>query len=145
MSLRLLSQRVGCRNCQKNCRNLLPFIEKLFSQETSVLWTSAGPQSLKVGPGCKYFMTPSCIKSRVLKMSSVFRTKNLQDAGIDNVFFLEKSCGKMYTIFPRCNVNRGKVTSFGLTACSNVYYYGVPHCRFLILTGINQCQSICLC
>jgi hypothetical protein len=33
-------------------------------------------------------------------MSSVFRTKNLQDTGIDNVFLLEKSCRKkMYTIF----------------------------------------------
>jgi hypothetical protein len=32
-------------------------------------------------------------------MSSVFRTKNQQDAGIDNVFFLEKSSRKMYTIF----------------------------------------------
>jgi hypothetical protein len=32
-------------------------------------------------------------------MSSVFRTKNLQDTGIDNVLFLEKSCRKMYTIF----------------------------------------------
>jgi hypothetical protein len=32
-------------------------------------------------------------------MSPVFRTKNLQDAGIDNVFLLEKSCRKMYTIF----------------------------------------------
>jgi hypothetical protein len=28
--------------------------------------------------------------------------------------------------FPRCNVNRGKVTPFGLTACSAVYYQ-VPH------------------
>jgi hypothetical protein len=25
--------------------------------------------------------------------------------------------------FPRCNVNRGKVTSFGLAACSAVYYH----------------------
>jgi hypothetical protein len=32
-------------------------------------------------------------------MSSVFRTKNMLDTGIDNVFFLEKSCRKMYTIF----------------------------------------------
>jgi hypothetical protein len=39
-------------------------------------------------------LTPSCIKSKVLNMSSVFRTKNLQDAGIDNVFFLEKSFQK---------------------------------------------------
>jgi hypothetical protein len=38
---------------------------------------------------------PSCIKSKVLNMSSVFRTKNLQDTGIDNVFFLEKSCRKI--------------------------------------------------
>jgi hypothetical protein len=40
-----------------------------------------------------------CIKSKVLNMSSVFHTKNLQDTGIDNVLFLEKSCRKkMYTI-----------------------------------------------
>jgi hypothetical protein len=43
-------------------------------------------------------------------MSLVFCTKNLQDTGIDNVFFLEKSCRKLRS-FPRCNVNRGKVTS----------------------------------
>jgi hypothetical protein len=35
-------------------------------------------------------LTPSCIKSKVLNMSSVFLTKNLQDAGIDNVFFFGK-------------------------------------------------------
>jgi hypothetical protein len=67
-------------------------------------------------------------------MSSAFRTKNLQDTGIDNVLFLEKSCRKMYTIFSAVQRQQRKsdvVTSFGLTACSAVYYQ-VPHCRFLI-------------
>jgi hypothetical protein len=32
-------------------------------------------------------------------LEEVFRAKNLQDTGIDDVFFLEKSCRKMYTIF----------------------------------------------
>jgi hypothetical protein len=44
-------------------------------------------------------LIPWCIKSRVLKISSDFRMKYLQDSGIDNVLFLEKSCTKMYTIF----------------------------------------------
>jgi hypothetical protein len=62
-------------------------------------------------------------------MSSVFRTKNLQDAGIDNVFFLEKSCRKMYTFFSAVQRQQRKndvMTSFGLAACSAVYYQ-VPH------------------
>jgi hypothetical protein len=68
-------------------------------------------------------------------MSSVFRTKNLQDTAIDNVFFLEKSCKKMYAIFSAVQRQQRKsdvMTSFGLTACSAVYYQ-VPHCRFLIV------------
>jgi hypothetical protein len=67
-------------------------------------------------------------------MSSVFRTKNLQDTGIDNVFFLEKSCRKMYTIFSAVQRQQRKsdvMTSFGLAATSAVYYQ-VPQCRFLI-------------
>jgi hypothetical protein len=67
-------------------------------------------------------------------MSSVFHTKNLHDTGIDNVLFLEKSCRKMYAIFSavQCQQRKsGVMTSFGLTACSAVYYQ-VPHCRFLI-------------
>jgi hypothetical protein len=74
------------------------------------------------------------LQSKVLNMSSVFRTKNLQDAGIDNVLFLEKSCRKMNTIFSAVQRQQRKsdvITSFGLTACSAVYYQ-VPHCRFLI-------------
>jgi hypothetical protein len=59
-------------------------------------------------------------------MSSVFRTKNLQDtAGIDNAFFLEKSCRKMYAIFSAVQRQQRKsdvMTSFGLAACSAVYY-----------------------
>jgi uncharacterized membrane protein YhfC len=51
-------------------------------------------------------------------MSSVFRSKNLQDAGMDNVFFLEKSCRKMYTIFSAVQRQQRK----SLTACSAVYY-----------------------
>jgi hypothetical protein len=57
-------------------------------------------------------------------MSSVFRTKNLQDTGI-------ASCRKMYTIFSAVQRQRGKsdvMTSFGLTAC-NAVYYQVPHCN----------------
>jgi hypothetical protein len=49
--------------------------------------------------------------------------KNLQDTGIDNVFFLEKSCRKMYTIFSTVQRQQRKsdvMTSFGLTA---VYYH----------------------
>jgi hypothetical protein len=63
-------------------------------------------------------------------MSSVFPTINLEDTGIDNVFFLEKSCRKMYTIFSAVQRQQRKsdvMTSFGLTV-----YYQVPHCRFLI-------------
>jgi hypothetical protein len=40
--------------------------------------------------------------------------KNLQDAGIDNVFFWIKSCRKMYAIFSAVLVNKGKVTSWRL-------------------------------
>jgi hypothetical protein len=71
-------------------------------------------------------------------MSSVFRTKHLQDTGLDNVFFLEKSCRKMYTIFSAVQRQQRKsdvMTSLCLTACSAVYYQ-VPHCRFLI-TGVK--------
>jgi hypothetical protein len=32
-------------------------------------------------------LIPSCIKRKVLNISSVFHMKSLQDAGIDNVFF----------------------------------------------------------
>jgi hypothetical protein len=52
--------------------------------------------------------------------------KNQQDAGMDNVFFLEKSCRKMYTIFSAVQRQQRKsdvMTSFGLTACSAVYYH----------------------
>jgi hypothetical protein len=38
--------------------------------------------------------------SKVLNMSSVFRTKNLQDTGIDNVFFLETPVEKCTRYFP---------------------------------------------
>jgi hypothetical protein len=64
-------------------------------------------------------------------MSSVFCTKNLQDTGIDDVFFLEKYCRKMYTIFSAVQRQQRKsdvMMSFGLTACSAVYYE-VPHCK----------------
>jgi hypothetical protein len=76
-------------------------------------------------------------------MSSVFRAKNLQDTGIDNVFFFEKSCRKMYTMFSAVQRQQRKsdvMTSFSLTACSAVYYQD-PHCRFLI-TGCAQIQEI---
>jgi hypothetical protein len=62
------------------------------------------------------------------------------DTGIDNVFFLEKSCRKMYTIFSAVQRQERKsdvMTSFGLTACSAVYYQ-VPHCRFLIAVVFIQ-------
>jgi hypothetical protein len=52
--------------------------------------------------------------------------KDLQYTGIDNVFFLEKSCTKMYTIFSAVQRQQRKsdiMTSFGLTACSAVYYH----------------------
>jgi hypothetical protein len=52
--------------------------------------------------------------------------KNMQVAGIDNVFFLEKSCRKMYTIFSAVQHQQRKsdvITYFGLTACSAVYYH----------------------
>jgi hypothetical protein len=64
-------------------------------------------------------------KAKFSICQSVFRTKNLQDAGIDNVFFLEKSCRKMYTIFSAVQRQQRKsdvMTSFVLTACSAVYY-----------------------
>jgi hypothetical protein len=62
----------------------------------------------------------------VLKISSVFRLKNLVDTGIDNVLFLEKSCAKMYTIFSAVQRQQRKsdvMTTFGLTVCSAVYYH----------------------
>jgi hypothetical protein len=52
--------------------------------------------------------------------------KNLQDTGIDNVFFLEISCRKMYTIFSAVQRQQRKsdvMTYFGLTAFSAVYYH----------------------
>jgi hypothetical protein len=54
------------------------------------------------------------------------RMKNLQDAGKDNVFFLKKSCRKMYTIFSAVQRQRrisDVMTSFGLAAYSAVYYH----------------------
>jgi hypothetical protein len=54
------------------------------------------------------------------------RMQNLQDTGIDNVFFLEKSCRKMYMIFSAVQRQQREsdvITSFGLTACSAVYYH----------------------
>jgi hypothetical protein len=56
-------------------------------------------------------LLPSCIKHEVLDISSVMRMKNLPDAGIDNVFFWINPVGKCIRYFPRCYVNRGKVTS----------------------------------
>jgi hypothetical protein len=52
--------------------------------------------------------------------------KNLQDTRIDNVYFLEKSCRKMYTIFSAVQRQRRKgdvMTSFGLAACSAICYH----------------------
>jgi hypothetical protein len=70
-------------------------------------------------------------------MSSVFRTKNLQDTGIDDVFFLEKSCRKMYTIFSAVQRQQRKsdiTTSFGLTAV----YYQVPHSASWLSGGVVE-------
>jgi hypothetical protein len=70
----------------------------------------------------------------------------LQDTGIDNVFFLEISCRKMYTIFSAVQRQQRKsdvMTSFGLAACSAVYYQ-VPHClridceRYLFRAAISK-------
>jgi hypothetical protein len=65
------------------------------------------------------------MKSKVLKILSVFRVKNLQDTGIDNVFSWENPSRKMYTIFSAVQRQQSKsdvMTYFGLTACSAVYY-----------------------
>jgi hypothetical protein len=54
------------------------------------------------------------------------RMKKLQDAGIDDVFFLKKSCRNMYTIFSAVQRQQRKsdvMTYFGVTACSAVYYH----------------------
>jgi hypothetical protein len=59
-------------------------------------------------------------------MSSVFRTKNLQDTGIDNVLFWINPVEKSTRQQRKSDV----MTSFGLTACSAVYYQ-VPHYIFL--------------
>jgi hypothetical protein len=51
---------------------------------------------------------------------------HLQDTVIDNVFFLEKSCTKMYAIFSAVQRQQRKsdvMTYFGLAACSAVYYH----------------------
>jgi hypothetical protein len=51
---------------------------------------------------------------------------DLQDTGIDKVFFLEKSCRKMYTVFSAVQRQQRKSdvkTYFGLAACSAVYYH----------------------
>jgi hypothetical protein len=52
--------------------------------------------------------------------------KNMQDTGIDNVYFLEKSGRKMYTIFSavqRQLMKSDVITYFGLTARSAIYYH----------------------
>jgi hypothetical protein len=52
--------------------------------------------------------------------------KNLQDISIDNVFFLEKSCRKMNTIFSAVQRQQRKsdvMMFFDLTACSAIYYH----------------------
>jgi hypothetical protein len=83
--------------------------------------------------------------------------KNLQDAGIDNVFFLEKSCTKMYTIFSavQCQQRKNDVmTSFGVTACSAVYYHagssfiarvykGWKTTTYTLTEGVHQYFHLC--
>jgi hypothetical protein len=67
--------------------------------------------------------------------------KNLQDAGIDHVFFLEKSCRKMYTIFSAVQRQLRKsdvMTSFGLAACSAVYYHAGS-------SLIEYSRQLCIC
>jgi hypothetical protein len=49
--------------------------------------------------------------------------KNLQDAGIDDVFLLEKSRRKMTAVERRQLRKSDVMMSFGLTACSAVYYH----------------------
>jgi hypothetical protein len=51
------------------------------------------------------------MKRKDLDISSVFRMKYLQDAGMDNVFFWKNPLEKYTRSFPLCYVNRGKVTS----------------------------------
>jgi hypothetical protein len=68
----------------------------------------------------------------------------MQETGIDNVFFLEKSCRKMYAILSAVQRQQRKsdvMTSFGLTACSAVYYQ-VSHCRILIILVLPCLFSI---
>jgi hypothetical protein len=60
-----------------------------------------------------------------------------------HVFFLKKSCRKMYTIFSAVQRQRQQrksdvMTSFGLAACSAVYY----HAGFSFKT--KQSRSTCL-
>jgi hypothetical protein len=68
--------------------------------------------------------------------------KKLQDAGIDNVFSLKKSCRKIHTIFFAVQRQQRKsdvMTYFGLTACSAVYYHAGSSLRFyLIFFYFNQ-------
>jgi hypothetical protein len=66
-------------------------------------------------------LLPSCIERKVIDTSSVVCMKNLQDAGIDNVFFWINPVEKCTRSFPRCYVNRGKVTSaFGLLTAPSI-------------------------
>jgi hypothetical protein len=73
-------------------------------------------------------LIPSCIKRKLIDISSVFRVKNLQDAGIYNVF-LDKSCRNMYTCFAVLRQQRKSavMTSLGLSARSAVYYITRSH------------------
>jgi hypothetical protein len=71
--------------------------------------------------------------------------KNMQDTGIDNVFFLEKSCRKIYTIFSAVRQQRKSdvMTSFGLTPpTAPTIITQVPHFKdvFLIPNFHGQVQ-----
>jgi hypothetical protein len=79
----------------------------VFSQ----LLSQNNPLALVVGFNQNLYHQASCIKRKVLDISSVFHMKNLQDAGIDNVFFWINSVEKCTQSFPWCYIIRGKVMS----------------------------------
>jgi hypothetical protein len=76
-----------------------------------------------------YHHAMSCINRNVLDISSVFPMKNMQDAGIDNVFSWRNPI-QMYTIFSAVLRQQRKsdvMTSFSHSDRSAVYYEAGSH------------------
>jgi hypothetical protein len=84
-------------------------------------------------------LIPSHDARKVIDISSVFRMKNLQDAGMDDVFFWINPVEKYTRSFLRCYVNRGNVTSWRILVtplAAPSIMKQVPHsCATLVEAG----------